>query len=76
MNSPMTWAQQYDPLGNLISSALVAAIPVVVLLGLLGILQVRAYVAALCGLASAMLIAIGVFHMPVVLAVEIGRAHV
>ncbi len=64
----MTWAQQYDPLGNLIASALVAAIPVVVLLGLLGILQVRAYVAALCGLASAILIAIGVFHMPVVLA--------
>jgi lactate permease len=64
----MTWAQQYDPLENLIASALVAAIPVVVLLGLLGILQVRAYVAALCGLASAILIAIGVFHMPVVLA--------
>jgi len=64
----MTWAQQYDPMGNLIASALVAAIPVVVLLGLLGILQVRAYVAALSGLASAILIAIGVFHMPVVLA--------
>jgi len=64
----MTWSQQYDPLGSLIASALVAAIPVVVLLGLLGILQVRAYVAALSGLASAILIAIGVFHMPVALA--------
>jgi lactate permease len=64
----MTWSQQYDPFGNLIASALVAAIPVVVLLGLLGLLQVRAYVAALCGLASALVVAIGVFHMPVVLA--------
>jgi lactate permease len=64
----MTWAQQYDPLGNLIASALVAAIPVVVLLGLLGLLQVRAYVAALCGLASALVIAVAVFRMPVVLA--------
>lgn len=64
----MTWAQAYDPLENLIASALVAALPVVVLLGLLGILQVRAWVAALCGLASALVVAVAVFHMPVVLA--------
>jgi lactate permease len=66
--SPMTWAQEYDPLGNLFASALVAALPVVVLLGLLGLLQVRAYIAALCGLATALAIAVGVFHMPPVLA--------
>lgn len=64
----MTWAQQYDPLGNLFASALVAALPVVVLFGLLGVLQVRAYIAALYGLASALVIAVTVFHMPAVLA--------
>ena len=45
----MTWAQGYDPLGNLFLSAIVAALPVVVLLGLLGFFQVRAYVAAFAG---------------------------
>jgi lactate permease len=64
----MTWTQAYDPLGNLFASALVAALPVVVLLGLLGLFHVRAYVAALCGLGSALLIAIVVFRMPVALA--------
>jgi lactate permease len=67
-SQPMTWEQQYDPLGNLFASALVAALPVVVLLGLLGIMQVRAYIAALWGLASALVIAVAVFHMPAVLA--------
>jgi lactate permease len=65
----MTWAQQYDPLDNLLASALVAALPVVVLLGLLGFFRMRAHLAALCGLASAQLIAIAVFHMPASLAV-------
>lgn len=64
----MTWEQGYDPLGNLFASALVAALPVVVLLGLLGLFHARAYVAALCGLGSALLIAVVVFRMPVVLA--------
>jgi hypothetical protein len=33
-DQPMTWGQQYDPLGNLFASALAAALPVVVALGL------------------------------------------
>jgi lactate permease len=65
----MTWVHNYDPLGNIFLSALVAAVPVIVLLGLLGFFHARAYVAALCGLASAMALAIGVFGMPAELAV-------
>jgi lactate permease len=55
-------------MGNLLLSALVAAIPVVVLLGLLAFFHVRAHIAALIGLASAMAVAIAVYGMPVKLA--------
>ncbi|HEX4495770.1 MAG TPA: lactate permease LctP family transporter, partial [Thermoanaerobaculia bacterium] len=64
----MTWTQVYSPLGNIFASALVAAIPVVVLLGLLALFHVRAHWAALLGLASAVSIAILVFGMPTQLA--------
>ena len=65
----MTWSHDYNPLGHLLVSALVAAIPVVVLLGLLAFWHVRAQIAALAGLATAAVIAVGVYHMPVQLAV-------
>lgn len=64
----MTWTQIYTPLGNLLISALVASIPVVVLLGLLAFFHVRAHIAALIGLAVSLLIAIAVYGMPVSLA--------
>src|SRR3954447_5762426 len=60
----MTWTQAYTPFGNLYVSALVAAIPVVVLLGALGIFHIKAHVAALLGLASALLIALFAYRMP------------
>jgi lactate permease len=64
----MTWTQVYTPLGSLALSALVAALPVVVLLGLLAFAHVRAHVAALAGLAAALLVAIAVYGMPAPLA--------
>ncbi len=60
----MNWAQVYDPLDNRTLSTLCAAIPVVVLLGTLAFLHVKAHTAALLGLASAILIAIVVFGTP------------
>ncbi|MCA1585173.1 MAG: L-lactate permease, partial [Acidobacteria bacterium] len=60
----MTWSQLYDPLGSLPLSALVASLPVVVLLGLLALFQIRAHIAALAGLAASILIAVTVYGMP------------
>jgi lactate permease len=59
------WNQRYEPVANnLALSALVAALPVIVLLGLLGLLRVRAHYAALAGLATAYLVALLVYGMP------------
>jgi lactate permease len=64
----MHWSQNYDPLGQLALSSLVAALPVVVLLGLLAFWHVRTQIAALAGLLVAAAIAIGVYGMPAELA--------
>jgi lactate permease len=60
----MTWSQNYAPLGSVGVSALIAALPVVTLLGLLAFWRVRAQIAALAGLLVAAAIAIVVYHMP------------
>jgi lactate permease len=59
------WSQVYDPLHNIVLSALLAAVPVVVLLGALGVFHVKAHLAALLGLAASLLISIFEFGMPV-----------
>ena len=64
----MTWTQVYDPLGHWWLSTIVAALPVLVLLGLLAGFKVRAHLCAVAGAATAILCAIFVFHMPVQLA--------
>src|SRR4029453_17141862 len=59
------WNQRYEPVANnLALSALVAALPVIVLLGLLGLVRIRAHYAALAGLATAFLVALLVYGMP------------
>jgi lactate permease len=60
----MIWSQTYAPLGGLGVSALVAALPVVVLLGLLAFWHVRAHLAALVALGVALATAIAVYGMP------------
>ena len=63
------WNQRYEPVANnLALSALVAALPVFVLLGLLGLWKVRAHYAALAGLATAFLVALLIYGMPVSMA--------
>ena len=66
----MRWAQIYDPLGQPALSTLASALPVVVLLGALGVLRWRAHMAALAGLATALLVAIAIFGMPLSIALS------
>src|SRR5690348_15785507 len=60
----MSWAQNYATLGGIGLSALVALLPVATLLGLVAFWHVRAHLAALAGLAVALLIAATVYRMP------------
>src|SRR5512147_876192 len=66
----MTWPQNYAPLPSGALSVAVAALPVVVLLGALASRRIQAHTAALLGLATALLVAVGVLGMPARLAVE------
>jgi lactate permease len=61
----VSYVQHYTPVWhNLGLSALVAALPVIVLLGLLGVFRVKAHWAALAGLATALLVAVAAYSMP------------
>jgi len=64
----MQWAQVYDPFGHWWLSTLVAALPIVILFGLLAGLRVKPHWCAMAGAATAVLVAIFFFKMPAALA--------
>ena len=64
----MPWHQNYAPVGSTGLSALLAALPVVTLLGLLAFARVRAHLAALVAVAVALVLAVAVYRMPLTLA--------
>jgi lactate permease len=64
------WQHNYEPIGGSLGvSAAVAAIPIVLLFVMLGILRKPAWMSALSALGSALLVALVVYGMPVQLAV-------
>src|SRR3989441_7739412 len=65
----MHWTQIYDPLGHWWASTLVAALPVIVLLGLLAGFKVKPHWCAIAGALTAIAVAILIFKMPIILAV-------
>src|SRR2546425_2271080 len=64
----MAWTQAYDPLHSWILSTLVAALPILVLFGLLAGLRVKPHWCAMAGAGTAVVGAVTVFGMPLQLA--------
>jgi len=60
----MEWVQVYNPLSNALLSTIAAALPIVILLFTLAILEWAAYRAALAGLLAAVSISIWIYGMP------------
>lgn len=64
----MVWPQTYDPVGNAFFSTVLAAVPIVILLGAIAVLRMPAHRAALAGLGSALVLSIGIYGMPLLAA--------
>src|ERR1700683_1225932 len=62
------WTQTYDPIGHWWLSTLVAALPIIVLLGLLAGFKVKPHWCAIAGASTAVAVAILFFKMPPALA--------
>ncbi|BBB89916.1 MAG TPA: lactate permease LctP family transporter [Methylomusa anaerophila] len=61
----MAWTQVYDPMGNLGLSALIAAIPIIIIFYLLAVRRSPGQVAGAAAVVAAVLVAILVYKMPV-----------
>ena len=65
------WAQNYIPIGNSLAlSSVVAALPLAVILFMLGVLRKPAWISGLCGCATALLVALFGYGMPAGLAIS------
>ncbi|MGW5719499.1 L-lactate permease [Amycolatopsis sp. NPDC003865] len=66
----MTWIQDYQPAGGLWLSALLAALPIVVLLVALGVVRLSAHLSAALALVTALGVALLLYRMPAALAFD------
>ena len=66
----MAWVQQYEPVGGIAVSALLAAVPLIILFYMLAIRRAKGHIAAAAGLIGALVVAIAVWKMPVSLAIS------
>ncbi|MGK3200718.1 L-lactate permease [Amycolatopsis sp. MEPSY49] len=66
----MTWIQDYQPAGGLWISALLAALPIVVLLVALGVVRFSAHLSAALALVTALGVALLLYRMPAALAFD------
>ncbi|WP_410593188.1 L-lactate permease [Amycolatopsis sp. lyj-23] len=64
----MTWIQDYQPAGGLWVSALLAALPIIVLLVSLGVIRFSAHLSAALALVTALGVALLLYRMPAALA--------
>lgn len=70
----MQWVQEYNPLGNSLLSAFVAAIPLCILFYMLAVQRAKGHVSALAATGAAVLLAVVFWGMPVGLALD-ATAH-
>ncbi|MEV4598805.1 L-lactate permease [Amycolatopsis sp. NPDC049253] len=66
----MTWIQDYQPAGGLWVSALLAALPIIVLLVALGVVKLSAHLSAALALVTALGVALLLYRMPAGLALD------
>ncbi len=66
----MGWIQDYQPTGGLALSAILAALPIIVLLVTLGVLRRSAHLSAALALLTALLVALMLYRMPAGLAFD------